>query len=495
LSVPPISVSLTVTAQGAQPTAPSTIYANFITLVAAYDPGYTVLPAGLVEDLASTSLYNLALVDSLCVELINSLTPYTANPFILTQQGQLYGVAQGTDTNGSVFVVFTSNTPGFQIPLGWIVGDGTNQYVVQDGGVIESGGSSAPLFCVASTAGTFAIPANSVTTTVTQPPAGSGITVTVNNPTAGTPSAGPQTEWAYRTAVLNAGLTSGTGTPSFLKTQLGEVAGVNPLYVSVRLITVPATGWEVICGGGDPYAVANAIYASGLDLSTLVGSDNVITAASLTNPCVITTSLFHGFTNGQTGVVISGAMGLTGINGTWTVTTTGFPPNQFSIAYNATGGPAYSGGGTVTPNSGTARNVTVNLNDYPDTYPVTYVNPPAQAVTVQLTWNTISPNFVSDTAVAQLGATAISAYVSGLPVGTPINTNAMGAAFIAAVAPLFTNNAASAVNNAAELISELVWTVSINGVDISPVSSTYLIYGDPEGFFVCPASSVTVTQA
>jgi hypothetical protein len=489
--VPSISVNLTVTAQGAQPTAPATLYANLITLVATFDSGYTILPAALQEDLASTGLYNLALIDSVAVDLINSISPYYANAWLLVQLGQIYGVPQGLDTNGSVFVIFSSNTAGFQIPPGWIVSDGTNQYVVQHGGVIETGLSSAPIFCVASQPGTFPIPANSVTTTITQPPAGSGITLTVTNPLAGVPEAASQTEWDYRTQVLAAGLVSGQGNQSMLKTLLANVPGVQPQLVSVRLISDPAVGWEVICGGGDPYAVANAIYQSGVDLSTLVGSDNVITDVSATNPAVVTTSLFHGFTNGQTGVVVSGVTGtgLSGLNATWTVTTTGLAPNQFSVPFNATSA-VYASGGTVSPNSGTVRNVAVDLNDYPDTYPVTYVTPPAQTVTVQLTWNTISANFVSDTAVAQLGAPAIATYVSALPVGAPINTNAMGAAFVAAIAGLFTNGL-----SAAELISELLWTVTVNGVEISPASNSLLIYGDPEGYFTCPSSSVLITQA
>ena len=483
MSDPTISVNLTVTAAGAQQTPPLTLWANLITLVASVNPGYTVLPGGLIEDLASTATYAIALIDSAAVETINSLTPFAANPYILNELGAIYGVQHGVTANTSVYVVF-SGTPGIQIPLGFLVTDGNYQYQVQDGGAIGSGGQSPPLFCVATQSGSWAVPAGTVNGFVSSKPP--GVVLTCTNPLNGTPSAGAQTPEEYAAQVLQAGLVSGQGSASMAKTLLAEVAGVQSRLVSCKQVN--GGGWEVICGGGDPYSIANAIYSSGLDISTLVGSTIGITSATLTNPCVITTNLFHGFTNGQSGVVISGAQGLTGIDGTWTVTTTvggGItnPNNQFSIAYDATGGPAYTGGGVVTPN---ARNVVVNLDDYPDTYTVPFVNPPAQTVSIQLTWNTVSLNFVSDSAVSQLGTTALVNYVNSIPVGAPINLYAAEAAFVAAVLPLFNNNAA--------LISSMVWTVSINGVDTPPVSGTFLVYGDPESYFTLVASAVTITQ-
>jgi hypothetical protein len=480
---PQISVNLVVTAQGAQPTSPVNLWANLITLVAQINSGYSILPGGLIEDLASTGTYALALIDSACVELINSLSPYTANPWLLVQLGNIYGVQQGTDTNGNVYVVFESNTPGFQMGPGWLVSDGNNQYQVVDGTVINSDGSSDATYCLALQSGIFPIPANSVNQTVTQPPAGSGITVTVNNPTAGTPSGGAQTEYQYRSQVLAAGLVSGQGNASMAKTLLANVPGVQPRTLSVQLFS--GVGWQVIVGGGDPYAIANAIEQAGLDLSTLVGSETIITAATKANPAVLTTNIAHDFTNGETGVVISGATGMTALNGTWTVTV--ISAFTFSIALDTTSAPTYTGGGTVTPNSGAARTVTVDLNSYPDTYAVPFVVPPAQVVEIALTYNTVSPNIVAESAVQQLGAPPIANYLNSLPTSAPINTNAMGAVFTAAILPLLNGNIG--------LLSELSWTVSISGFDVSPVSDTFLIYGDKQGFFTCSAGAVTITQA
>ena len=61
--------------------------------------------------------------------------------------------------------------------------------------------------------------------------------------------------------------------------------------------------WEIICGGGDPYQVADAIYKGMPDFSALVGSTLAVTTISSTNPAVVTTDLNHGYSSGQTVVI------------------------------------------------------------------------------------------------------------------------------------------------------------------------------------------------
>lgn len=477
MPTPTISINLDVTSAGAQPTPPLVLWQNLITMVAAINSGYTVLPGGLIEDLASTATYAVALLDAAAVETVNSLTPFGANPYALIELGNIYGVPQGLTSNTSVYVIF-SGTVGLQIPPGYLVSDGTYQYQVQDGITIGVDGNSPQAFCIATQSGTWAVPAATVTTIISSiPPA---VTLTCSNPQPGTPSAGAQTQEQYAAAVLQSGLVSGQGNASMCKTLLSNVAGVQPRLISVKQID--GGGWEVICGGGDPYSIANAIFNSGLDISTLVGSSINITALTNANPGVVTTNLNHGLTTGQTNVHIAGVVGTSGVNGgPYTVTV--IDGHHFSFGVNTTSSGAYVSGGVVTPNT---RNISVNISSYPDTYTVPFVNPPAQTVVVQLSWNTISPNFVSDTAVAQLGTVAIVNYINSIPVGVPINLFAMESAFIQSVLSLFSNNAS--------LISTLTWTVSINGVATSPAMGTSLIYGDPESYFQILASAVTITQ-
>lgn len=481
MSVPAVpTINIAVNASGAVPTPIATIWANYIQLVAEVNPGYTVLPAGLIEDLASTGTYAIALLESAAIELINSVSPFGANSYLLVELGNVYGVPQGQETNTSVYVVFTSNTDGLQIPIGYIVSDGAHQYQVQNGGVIETGGVSQPLFCVATQSGSWAVPANTVQTIVSSIPNTPTVTLTCTNPNTGTPAVAAQSEAQYAALVLQAGLVTGQGNASMCKTLMADVPGVQPRLISVRQGSV--SGWEVICGGGDPYAVAAAIYNSGLDISTLVGSTINITGITNANPGVVTTDLNHGLVTGQSDVHIAGVTGMTGVNGgPYTVTV--ISPDTFSFGVDTTASGSYASGGVVTPN---ARNVSVSLNDYPDVYTVIFTNPPQQTTALQLGWNTTSANFVSNAAIEQLATTPLVNYINSIPVGAAINLIALNNVFVNAVLPLFNNNP--------ELISTLNWTVTINGTEVAPTSGTSLVEGDPSSFFFIASSSITIAQ-
>jgi hypothetical protein len=160
------------TAAGFQPTPPATLQSALINSATAISPGYTSsLPGILIEDILDTDVFALTLIDQAKVELGNSLTPYGANDFLLTQLGNQAVVSLQGATNASVYVVF-SGTPGFVIVAAFTVSDGTYQYVVQHGGIIGSGGSSSPLFWVATQSGSWAVPSGTVTQTVTSIPPG-----------------------------------------------------------------------------------------------------------------------------------------------------------------------------------------------------------------------------------------------------------------------------------------------------------------------------------
>ena len=262
-----IQLPTILTQDGLQPTSPATIQANLIASVAATNPGYTILPGGLIEDINSTQVAGIAQCDQAVVETVNSITPYGANAFLLNQLGQIYGVPQGVDTNGSAYVQFTG-TPGFPIPVGFTVSDGTNQYTVQAADVVQTGGQSDLVYVLATQAGVFPIPANTITLIATSLPP--SIALTVTNPQSGIPQQAAQTESDYRSQVLQAGLASAQGMPRFLKTLLLNVPGVAARLVSVQQQS--SGGWKILCGGGDPFAVGNAIFNALFDVSSLVGS-------------------------------------------------------------------------------------------------------------------------------------------------------------------------------------------------------------------------------
>lgn len=482
------TIPIILTTAGAQPQSPAALQSQLISLVTtgvdAYgntitnpNPGYTAtLPASLIDDVVGTNVGALALIDQARVEALNSITPYSANPYILAQLGAAKGLPIGQATNATVNVIFTnaSGAAGDELPIGFLISDGTNQYALNDGGTIGTGGVSPQLTATCTNANTFTIPANSVTQIVSSVP--SGVTLTVTNPNVGTPAQVAETATAYRARVLEAEQITVQGSPQILKAQLKAIVGVVPQQVSVRSVS---PGWEVICGGGDAYMIAGAIYKTMPNIAEVVGSTMLISTITQANPGVVGTVLNHGYANGQV-VTFAAVGGMTALNtGSYTVTV--IDQQHFSIGVNTTGYGAYTSGGYVLPN---LRNVTVSLSDYPDTYSITFVVPPQQVVNVQLTWNTDAPNFVAVTSVAQIGQPAIINYINSIPVGQPINLFVLYSVFQAAIAPILSIN----------FLTRLVATVEINSIAVSPASGTGLIAGDPESYFFASATTVSVTQ-
>lgn len=466
------SIPVVMGPSGAVPTPPATLRQNLVDLVSSENPDYTAnLPASLIEDVASTDVGALTTIDQARVDAINSVTPYGANAFVLAQLGAQFGIPQGIPANGSVFVVF-SGPAGYVLPPGFVVSDGSNQYKLQDGGIIETGGQSTQLFAVATNAGTFAIPANTVNQIVTSVP--SAYAVTVNNPEAGTPVSSSESVQSYRSRVLLAGQVASVGTPAYLKTLLYAITGVQQQRVSIAQVT---GGWQVICGGGDSYAVAYAILQGVPDISVLQGSQLAITGMTNANPVVITTNLNHGYQTGQT-VTVTGATPAA-YNLTYTVTAT--TATTITTATNGSAFGTYTGGAKLTPNP---RNVSVSIFQNPNTYAIPFVNPPQQVVTISATWNTNLPSFTAGASVNQLAAPELQAYVNSIYVGQPINLLEMTAVFQEAVAAVLPSNN----------ITRLIFVVTINGIAATPPAGSSAIASDPESYFFCSATGVTVAQ-
>ena len=461
-----------ITTAGAIPASPTDLLNAEIAAATALAPGLTTnLPGSLVEDMASTAAGAVVIQDQAFVDLVNSISPATANPSILYQLGQVYGVEQGQGSNTSVYVVFTG-LAGFVIPVGFTVSDGTYQYTVQDGGIIATSGQTSPLYCLATVQGSWAIPSGTVTQIITSVP--SGFTLTVTNPDDGLPGLTAQTIASYQAQVMQAGMVTAQGVPTFIKAQLQKVIGVQARLISIRLIAT--NEWEIIVGGGDPYEVGHAIFNSVPDISNLVGSTLAVTGITTASNGVVTTDLNHGYATGQ--VVTIAGVTPSWFNNNYTITVLTEKTFQLNVA---TTGHTYTSGGVVTPN---LRNITVSVDDYPDVYSVIFVNPPSQTVDIAITWNTISTNLVSSTAVAQLTIPAIVEYINSIPVGFPINTYELQDAFQNAVTPIIPPSQ----------VSKIDYVVAINGIATAPTAGTFLIYGDPESYFSTNASLVSVVQ-
>jgi hypothetical protein len=400
-----MTLPVVMTTSGPVPSSPAALNSDLIATVQSQDAGFTAnLPGLLLEDLTSTGTAMLAQLDQARVDAINSVTPYGANAFILAQQGVLLGLMQGQPTNTSVYVVFTdTSAPGYVIPKDFIVSGGAYQYVLQDGGIIGTTGSTPPLLAVANQSGSWAVPPGTVTQIATSLPTPYNVNMTVTNPQAGIPATTTESVQSYRARIMQANQVAGQGTPAYIQTLIEAIPGVTPRLVSILQNTL---GWEVICGGGDPYAVAYAIYQGVLDISTIVGS---ITAS---------------------------------------------------------------------------RNINVTITDSPNSYTITYVNPPQQTVTVVATWNTNLPNFTAGAQVNQLASIAIQNYINGIIVGQPLNIFAMEDAFQQAVSSVLP------INN----LTRMVFAVNVNGAPVTPSPGTGMIASDIESYFFAQPTGVSVTQ-
>lgn len=458
---------------GLVPTAPATLRSNTVTYATSVSAGITTdLPGTLIEDLTSTTVGALTQIDQARVDAVNSITPYGCNVALLDDMGYIYGVKRGGASNTSAYVTF-NGTPGFVVSAGTTVTDGTYSYVVQSSVTLDSSGSSGNVYVLASVSGSWPVAAGSITQITTSIP--TGYTLSVTNSAAGTPgdSAG-ETDTSYRSRIIASGAGSCQSTPRFMKSNISNIAGV-----SQRLVSVSASDgyYRVMVGGGDPYEVAGAIYQSIADLPSLVGSVNNITSISQEANAVVTTELTHGLTSGN--VVISGCQGMNGANGTWAITV--IDNNSFSINYNSSSSSAYTGGGVLETNP---RNEVVTIIDSPDSYTIPFVVPLQQRVKISIVWNTNSENTVSNDTVSTLGKSSIVSYINGIYAGAPINLFQLQSVFSSSV-----SNAVPANN-----LTRLIFTVFIDGQQVSADTGTGIIQGDEQSYLYSELSDITINR-
>ena len=268
----------TITTAGALPADPTTIRNQIVATANLLAPGLTTtLPGSLVEDMASTATGAVVVMDQALCDLVNSISPSTANSPIVTQLGNVYGVEQGQGANTSVLVQFTGNTAGFVINEGFLVSDGTHTYAVQDSTIVPTGLTTGSVFCLATVAGSWAVPAASVTSLSTSLP--TGVTLTVTNAAPGIPGEASQDAADFRAQVIQAGNAVAQGTPAFVKATIANVPNVSARLIAFKLIS---GGPEILAAGGDPYAIANAIYQALPNINQLQGAQTIGTTQSVT---------------------------------------------------------------------------------------------------------------------------------------------------------------------------------------------------------------------
>jgi len=415
-----MTVSVVISNQGRVSAQPSDMYNTVITNATALSPGLTTnLPGSLIADVVETGVAQCLVSDSAATELINSISPRTANMAVLNQIGQVVlgplGVV-GAAANSSVNVVFSAPANSV-IPAGFIVSDGTNQFVTQHASVTSSGGVTTPVYCIASSATGITVAANTVTTVVSaQPPL---YTITVNNPLPGAAGTGTELPNDYRNRIVTANAAPVGSAPSVIRSQIASIPGV--VNRTIRVLQLPA-GAGIMVAGGDPALIAGAIYNSGFFAPLLGISVNNLVQVTGTTNVQMKFSLAHHFSPGSTLVVTGETLSpFTSLDGvTYTVLSV---VDQFTVITNAT---LSSYSGNVSGNAflqSNPRNTTVGVVDYPDTYSVNYIQPIPQLVSATVTWNTLVPAFASASQLQQNIQTAIASFINSIPAGNSFTTN------------------------------------------------------------------------
>ncbi len=365
-----------------------------------------------------------------------------------------------------------SGPAGFPVPQGFLVGDGTYTYQVSDATIISASGISSPVTCVATNTGSWAVPAGSVNQILTSLP--SDITLTCTNPVAGTPGGEPETNYEFRERVWQAQMSTVQGYPGFIRQKLTDLENVQ-----ARLVSVVQSGnsWVVMCGGGDIYEMAGAIYKSAGDISRLKGADLNVTGITNASPGVVTTDITHGFSSGQV-INIAGVTGMVGINNV-PLTITVLSPHTFSIGIDTTASGSWTGGGLITPN---LRNNVVTINDWPDNYLIPFVIPLQQLVTIKFEWATESTNYLTDATISSLVSEPVIQYVNSIYAGKPLNINNIKDVFL------------QSINSTIDmsLITTLNVIVTVNGVIANVDVGTNIISGDPYSYWFIASDGVTV---
>ena len=540
------SVSINITAQGAQPTPPATLLNNLLTAVAADVPNYTAsLPGSLIEDLSSTAVGALVMIDQATVDLINSNTPATSNPLTLMQQGQQMGISKGKLSNSSVYCLFTG-IAGYSIIAGFIVSDGTNYYTVQDNGILGNPVASsytasitAGVMTVASMSsgqimvgdsivysgsptglvvssfigggggtGTYGVSSltasASLGTAMTGPTHGTNVLYCVANnfgtwaiPVNSVTSIISSVPTGYPLTVINpvTGIIGQTAESTdlyrarILQAQTAMGTGTIPYLKSqiqdisgVQSRLVSVSGnSKIMVGGGDPYLIAGAILFGLFDIGNLTGSSVQSNSWTATGCTVSGNQLTIGAVTG-TVEVNDIVSGLNLANPTVILKFISGTPGGAGV-YQINYSQNIPAPQAMT-GAQSVRNQLIPIIDYPDTYWILFVVPVQQTVTITCNWSTIAPNFTANSSVQTAVATAWANYINSIAVGQDINTYELNQIFLDTVAQ-FVNPG---------FISALTITVSINGSVIAPLSGTGLVQGDQEGYFYCSSSGIVLTR-
>ena len=225
--------------------------------------GFTNLPSGIQNNLLDESVLDIAEIQDMLANVMNSISPSYANDFIVRELGAAFGLKIKDKALSNTTITFYGLT-GVVIPKGVAIGnaDGSKKFITTKSDIINASGQVS-IYCEGADYYDTPTPANTLNVLLNKVLNVTSCT-NLNNAVESTPA---ETISEFRTRFQNRALANRSGTVATLNDELKKVEGtVDRLctYQSSQIIEegVKEAVIEVVVGGGDDYQVALAIFNS-----------------------------------------------------------------------------------------------------------------------------------------------------------------------------------------------------------------------------------------
>ena len=326
------------------------------------------------------------------------------------------------------------------------------------------------------------------------------------------------------------------GANLFLLNQLGQIYGIQQGLGSNTSVYVTFTGTAgyvipkgvIVSDGTYQYVTQDAVIVGSLGtvtnvycVATLSGSwgvgANTVTTIVSSVPSGVTLSVTNPAagvpsTANQTPeqyraqVLAAGTIGCTGLGAairTYVQRVPGVVDNKVSVIQDTSkfkvlvvGGDTYAVANAIYQSVGDPNilegataggtTVTVSVVDTPNTYSITYVQPVAERVRVNVYWNTTSTNIVSNAAMQSACNQPITDYINSLGPGQPINNYEIEFLFQTSTATILPTALISYIQPIISIYDGSSWNIK------APESGTGLVYGTVgESYWVPDTISTT----
>lgn len=388
-----------------------------------------------------------------------TITTNSAHGLTSSNIVQLAGVAGNTAANG-IFAITVVDSTHF------ILNGSTGNGAYTSGGTVNVCTTATIVADLAGTVGTSAPNAITNPTTVL-----SGVTVS-------NPASLVGTNWESNTSVaarcrLKLQSLSPNGPSGAYKYFALSAALLLAAQTPAVTLSAPITRALVQTSASTGIVTTTVASSSG----TVPGVSNLgVTAATNATPIAITTASAHGLSTGNF-VTLSGVLGNTAANGTWTITVTG--SSTFTLT-GSSGNAAYTSGGIVEGGDLGEVDAIIQANAVPND--ITAITQSATPFNVAIVGNVTVP-FVQVASYTAAVQTALALYFANLPIG------GIGSGILSY------DDIVGILFQAGSIAGQTSYVISLSGVTVNG-GTIDISYGSPTSVAVLsPTPAITVTGA